>query len=67
MLVLIDQHLTPEQFEIAAQAEKKRRHDVMAHVHTLGQVVPAAAGIFQFIHIQKMSSFDSVHQLPGIM
>ncbi|KAG6905632.1 Phosphoribosylglycinamide formyltransferase [Tephrocybe rancida] len=37
--------LTPEQFEIAAQEEKKRRHDVMAHVHTFGTVAPAAAGI----------------------
>ncbi|KAG6861131.1 Phosphoribosylglycinamide formyltransferase [Termitomyces sp. Mi166 len=38
-------HLTPEQFETAAQEEKKRRHDVMAHVHTFGTVAPAAAGI----------------------
>ena len=59
MPVLVDQHLTPEQFEIAAQEEKKRRHDVMAHVHTFGQVAPAAAGIIQFVPIQKMSSFDS--------
>ena len=27
--------------------EKKRRHDVMAHVHTFGTVAPAAAGIIQ--------------------
>ncbi|KAG9310882.1 L-Aspartase-like protein [Chiua virens] len=39
--------LTPEQFDIAAKEEKKRRHDVMAHIHTFGQVVPAAAGIIQ--------------------
>ncbi|KAG6820547.1 hypothetical protein H0H93_015432 [Arthromyces matolae] len=38
-------NLTPEQFETAAQEEKKRRHDVMAHVHTFGTVAPAAAGI----------------------
>ncbi|KAG6830142.1 adenylosuccinase ade13 [Tricholoma furcatifolium] len=38
-------HLTPEQFEVAAEEEKKRRHDVMAHVHTFGTVAPAAAGI----------------------
>lgn len=43
------QHLTPEQFELAAQEEKKRRHDVMAHVHTFGQVAPAAAGIIQYV------------------
>ena len=41
------QSLTPEQFEIAAAEEKKRRHDVMAHVHTFGRVAPAAAGIIQ--------------------
>ena len=42
-----EQHLNAEQFEIAAAEEKKRRHDVMAHVHTFGQVAPAAAGIIQ--------------------
>lgn len=51
------QHLTPEQFEIAAVEEKKRRHDVMAHVHTFGQMAPAAAGIIQYIR----SFFD-----PGL-
>ena len=38
-----------KQFEIAAQEEKKRRHDVMAHVHTFGQMAPAAAGIIQYV------------------
>ncbi|KAG6853423.1 hypothetical protein C0991_004536 [Blastosporella zonata] len=46
--------LTPEQFEIAAQEEKKRRHDVMAHVHTFGTVAPAAAGI---IHLGATSCY----------
>jgi adenylosuccinate lyase len=46
--------LTPEQFEIAAIEEKKRRHDVMAHVHTFGQVAPAAAGI---IHLGATSCY----------
>lgn len=46
------QHLTPEQFEVAAAEEKKRRHDVMAHVHTFGTVAPAAAGIIQFVYNQ---------------
>ena len=41
--------LTPEQFDVAAQEEKKRRHDVMAHVHTFGRVAPAAAGIIQCV------------------
>ncbi|KAG5650972.1 Phosphoribosylglycinamide formyltransferase [Sphagnurus paluster] len=46
--------LTPEQFEVAAQEEKKRRHDVMAHVHTFGTVAPAAAGI---IHLGATSCY----------
>ncbi|KAI0798177.1 adenylosuccinate lyase [Abortiporus biennis] len=47
-------HLDPKQFEIAAVEEKKRRHDVMAHVHTFGQVAPAAAGI---IHLGATSCY----------
>ncbi|KAK7039176.1 adenylosuccinase ade13 [Paramarasmius palmivorus] len=46
--------LTPDQFEIAAEEEKKRRHDVMAHVHTFGRVAPAAAGI---IHLGATSCY----------
>lgn len=30
--------LTDEDFVVAAAEEKKRRHDVMAHVHAFGQV-----------------------------
>lgn len=55
VLILVNQHLTPEQFEIAAQEEKKRRHDVMAHVHTFGQVAPAAAGIIQFVPVYYLA------------
>ncbi len=40
--------LTQEDFETAAAEEKKRRHDVMAHVHAFGQVAPAAAGIIHW-------------------
>lgn len=47
-------NLTPEQFELAAVEEKERRHDVMAHVHTFGQVAPAAAGI---IHLGATSCY----------
>ncbi|KAF8335901.1 adenylosuccinate lyase [Cantharellus anzutake] len=46
--------LDEAQFVIAAAEEKKRRHDVMAHVHTFGQVAPAAAGI---IHLGATSCF----------
>ncbi|KAG8980016.1 adenylosuccinase ade13 [Tulasnella sp. 425] len=38
-------HLDEKQFGIAAAEEKKRRHDVMAHVHTFGVVAPSAAAI----------------------
>ena len=40
--------LTDEDFEVARVEEKKRRHDVMAHVHTYGQAAPAAAGIIHY-------------------
>lgn len=51
-------NLDAQQFQIAAEEEKKRRHDVMAHVHTFGQVAPAAAGIIQYVRgqIQVLSS-----------
>lgn len=38
----------------AAVEEKRRRHDVMAHVHVFGQVCPAAAPI---IHLGATSCF----------
>ncbi|KAI0270835.1 adenylosuccinate lyase [Russula aff. rugulosa BPL654] len=47
-------HLDAEQFEVAAAEEKKRRHDVMAHVHTFGKVAPSAAGI---IHLGATSCY----------
>ncbi|EXF85777.1 adenylosuccinate lyase [Colletotrichum paranaense] len=46
--------LTDEDFKVAAVEEKRRRHDVMAHVHAFGQVAPAAAGI---IHLGATSCF----------
>lgn len=44
------QHLTvtDDDFGVAAVEEKRRRHDVMAHVHAFGQVAPAAAGIIHY-------------------
>ncbi|KAJ1728344.1 adenylosuccinase ade13 [Coemansia sp. Benny D160-2] len=41
-------------YEVANQEEKKRRHDVMAHVHAFGLVAPEAAGI---IHLGATSCF----------
>ncbi|KJX95453.1 adenylosuccinate lyase like protein [Zymoseptoria brevis] len=37
-----------EEFAIAAVEEKRRRHDVMAHVHTYGIAAPEAAGIIHW-------------------
>jgi len=39
-------------FELAAEHEKKLRHDVMAHVHTFGDSAPSARGI---IHLGATS------------
>ncbi|RMZ77611.1 hypothetical protein DV737_g4253, partial [Chaetothyriales sp. CBS 132003] len=44
------QHLevSDADFEVAKVEEKRRRHDVMAHVHAFGAVAPAAAGIIHY-------------------
>jgi len=42
------QIMTDKDFEIAAIEEKRRRHDVMAHVHAFGLAAPAAAGIIHW-------------------
>ncbi|CAG8440587.1 4837_t:CDS:2 [Dentiscutata heterogama] len=46
--------LTKEDFEIAKIEEKRRRHDVMAHVYAFGQAAPKAAGI---IHLGATSCY----------
>ncbi|CAJ0766175.1 12734_t:CDS:2 [Entrophospora sp. SA101] len=46
--------LTEEDFKVAAIEEKKRRHDVIAHVHTFGLVAPKAAGV---IHLGATSCY----------
>ncbi|OJA21469.1 hypothetical protein AZE42_13633 [Rhizopogon vesiculosus] len=40
---------TLEQFDIAEKEQVKRLHEVMSHIHTFGQVAPAAAGIIQYV------------------
>ena len=48
------EHLTDIDYDAAAAYEKKLRHDVMAHVHALGDVAPAARPI---IHLGATSQF----------
>lgn len=47
-------HLDDIDFARASQLERKLRHDVMAHIHALGEVCPAARGI---IHLGATSCF----------
>ncbi|KAJ2782409.1 adenylosuccinase ade13 [Coemansia javaensis] len=41
-------------YAVAAEEERRRRHDVMAHVHAFGVAAPSAAGI---IHLGATSCF----------
>lgn len=41
--------LDEEQMRLAAEEEKRRRHDVMAHVHVFGLMAPAAAPFIQYV------------------
>lgn len=50
----LEQHLTDIDYERAAQWEKKLRHDVMAHVHTYGELCPKAMPI---IHLGATSCY----------
>lgn len=47
-------HLDDIDFEFAAKKEKELRHDVMAHIHTFGEVAPEAMSI---IHLGATSAF----------
>jgi adenylosuccinate lyase len=47
-------HLDDVDFQAAAEHERRLRHDVMAHVHTYGDVCPKAAGI---IHLGATSCY----------
>jgi len=50
----MEHNLTSIDFDRAAAEEKKRRHDVMAHVHTFGHCCPKAAPI---IHLGATSAY----------
>ncbi|MEQ1906540.1 MAG: adenylosuccinate lyase [Pirellulaceae bacterium] len=47
-------HLDDIDFEMAARFEKELRHDVMAHVHTFGEVCPTARPV---IHLGATSCY----------
>uniref|UniRef100_A0A2I3HVU9 Adenylosuccinate lyase n=1 Tax=Nomascus leucogenys TaxID=61853 RepID=A0A2I3HVU9_NOMLE len=51
-------------FKMAAEEEKRLRHDVMAHVHTFGHCCPKAAGI---IHLGATSCYvgDNTGLIPS--
>ncbi len=50
----LKEHVDDIDFEAARQYERRLRHDVMAHVHTYGDVCPDARGI---IHLGATSCF----------
>lgn len=50
----MEANLTNIDWDMAAKEEKKRRHDVMAHVHTFGHLCPKAAPI---IHLGATSCY----------
>ena len=50
----MESNITNIDFDLAAEEERKRRHDVMAHVHTFAQCCPMAAPI---IHLGATSCF----------
>jgi adenylosuccinate lyase len=50
----LEAHLEDIDFRAVAAYEKRFRHDVMAHVHALGDVAPAAKGV---IHLGATSCF----------
>ncbi|KAM5288706.1 adenylosuccinate lyase isoform 2-T2 [Ctenodactylus gundi] len=51
-------------FKMAAEEEKKLRHDVMAHVHTFGHCCPRAAGI---IHLGATSCYVGDNTLARVI
>jgi len=53
-LIELRAHLDDCDFAVAAQYERRFRHDVMAHVHALGDQAPAAR---PFLHLGATSAF----------
>ena len=53
-LAELREHATDVDYDLAAEYEGKLRHDVMAHVHALGDVAPDARAI---VHLGATSCF----------
>ncbi len=53
-IVQMRDHLDDIDLEAAARYERRLRHDVMAHIHLLGDAAPAARGI---LHLGATSAF----------
>ncbi len=55
-LAQLREHLVPSDAELAAadRYERETKHDVMAHLHALGEVAPAAKGV---LHLGATSAF----------
>jgi adenylosuccinate lyase len=56
------QRIEDDEFAAAALEEKRRRHDVMAHVHTYGLVAPQAAGIIHWGATSWLVTADGISQ-----
>ncbi len=54
MIAEMEAHITDINYDVAAEEEKKLRHDVMAHVHAYGAQCPKAKGI---IHLGATSCY----------
>lgn len=50
----MERNLTNIDFDVAEAEERRRRHDVMAHVHTFARCCPKASSI---IHLGATSAF----------
>src|SRR5207342_1281006 len=53
-LAQMEEKLDDIDFALAADWEKRLRHDVMAHVHTFEEIAPAAKGV---IHLGATSQY----------
>lgn len=60
----MESNISKIDFVLAAEEEKKRRHDVMAHVHTFALCCPLAAPI---IHLGATSCFVGDNTVSNLM